>query len=283
MNFMKRASTQSGTRLAAAKRKKVLAQLMSHAATKGLLSVAVITGIAGIAHQAVAQSLLQQQGTLAPMEDAYTFEGVANQVMTIELKSADFDPMLTLKGPNGEVLTSNDDYGGTLNSTIVLTLPESGSYSAVATSFSGGGGSYQIEVRPATEYEQAFSRAYKLSTDEDYEGAIAAYAKAIEINDTDPAAYLGRAEAVIARAYMGTETGGVDPRDLPKDVTDLVIADFLKAADLLEQQGQTEAAMSLREQAQYFSGEIANPTEDDATENDSVDESPSAPATSPTP
>ena len=109
--------------------------------TQGLVAAAVFTGIAGLAHQAaLAQSLLQQEGTLAPTEDAYTFDGVAGQSMTIELKSDEFDPVLLLKGPDGEVLTSKDDYGGTLNSTIVIELPTAGTYSAVATSFSGQGG-----------------------------------------------------------------------------------------------------------------------------------------------
>jgi hypothetical protein len=285
MNFMKRSSTQRRSEPSSVGQpgigsvrtieiKKRISQAVSHRMTKGLLAAVVVTGVAGIAHQAAwAQALLQQQGTLAPMEDAYTFEGVADQVMTIELKSDDFDTMLVLKGPDGEVLTSNDDYGGTLNSTIVLALPTSGSYSAVASSFSGGGGNYQIEVRPASEYEQAFSRAYDLSIAEDYEGSITAYTKAIELNDTDPGAYLGRAQARISRAYLSTETGGTTPDELPKEVADLVVADFLKAADLLEQQGQTEPAESLREQARYFSGELSMPGEDESmTEDDAVTE-----------
>ncbi len=254
MNFMKRPSTSNSTGM-----QQRLAQALSHRMAKGLLAAAVVTGVAGISYQAAwAQAVLQQQGTLAPMEDAYTFEGVADQVMTIELKSDDFDTLLTLKGPNGEVVTSNDDYGGTLNSTIVIKLTQSGSYSAIASSFSGSGGQYEIEVRPATEYEQVFSRAYELSASEDYTGSITAYGEAIELNDADPAAYLGRAQARISSAYMASETGGASPEELPKEVTDLIVADFLKAADLLEQQGQTDAATSLREQAQYFSGEMSD-------------------------
>ncbi len=252
MNFMKRPSFSNRTG------SKVLNQIAKGHVAKGLLAAAVVTGVAGISYQAAwAQTILQQQGTLAPMEDAYTFEGVANQVMTIEVKSDDFDTLLTLKGPNGEVLTSNDDYGGTLNSTIVIKLTESGSYSAIASSFSGGGGNYQIEVRPATEYEQVFSRAYELSAAEDYSGSITAYTEAIELNDADPGAYLGRAQARISSAYVASETGGATPEELPKETTDLIVADFLKAADLLEQQGQTDAATSLRQQAQYFSGEMS--------------------------
>ncbi|MEL6903263.1 MAG: hypothetical protein AAFP07_20185 [Cyanobacteria bacterium J06606_4] len=63
--------------------------------TQGLVAAAVLTSVAGIAHKAaLAQSLLQQEGTLAPMEDAYTFDGEAGQTMTIELQSEDFDTIL---------------------------------------------------------------------------------------------------------------------------------------------------------------------------------------------
>ncbi len=225
---------------------------------RGLLAAAVITGVAGATHRAaIAQTVLQQQGTLAPMEDTYTFEGEMGQSMTIELQSEEFDTILQLKGPNGEVLTSNDDYGGTLNSTIVLELPESGTYSAIASSFSGQGGSYQIEIRPASEYEQVFSRAYNLSVSEDFADSIEAYTAAIALDDTDPGAYLGRAEATINRAYLDGDSNISGPTDLPKPVIDAVVADYLKAADLLEQQGQAGPAASLREQAQYFTGELS--------------------------
>ncbi|MEN8445443.1 MAG: PPC domain-containing protein [Cyanobacteria bacterium J06555_13] len=182
---------------------------------QGLLSAIALTGVATVAHQAaLAQALLQQDGVLAPMEDAYPFDGTAGQTMTIELQSEEFDTILLLKGPDGEVLTSNDDFGGTLNSTIVIELPEDGTYSAIASSFSGQGGSYQIEVRPASEYEQVFSRAYDLSISEDYADSIEAYSAAIEINDADPAAYLGRAESRINQAYLNATvdiTGPVSP------------------------------------------------------------------------
>ncbi|MGC1306378.1 MAG: hypothetical protein WA885_04055 [Phormidesmis sp.] len=220
---------------------------------KGLLAAAVLTGVTGLTHRAaIAQALLQQQGSLAPMEDAYEFDGELGQAMTIELKSEDFDTILLLKGPDGEILTSNDDFGGTLNSTIVLELPETGTYSAIASSFSGQGGNYQIEVRPASEYEQVFSRAYDLSVSEDFDDAIEAYTAAISLDDTAPGAYLGRAEATINRAYVTSTTDIAGPEDLPKSVIDAVVADYLKAADLLDQQGQTGPAASLREQAQYF-------------------------------
>lgn len=248
--------------------------------TRGLLAAAVITGVAGVAHRAaLAQTVLQQQGTLAPMEDTYTFDGEMGQSMTIELQSEEFDTILMLKGPNGEVLTSNDDYGGTLNSTIVFELPESGTYSAVASSFSGQGGSYQIEIRPASEYEQVFSRAYNLSISEDFADSIEAYTAAIALDDTNPGAYLGRAEATINRSYLDADSSISGPTDLPEPVIDAVVADYLKAADLLEQQGQAGPAASLREQAQYFTGELS--VEEPAPVQPEV--APTPPADSPMP
>lgn len=244
--------------------------------SQGLMAAAAIAGVAGLAHQAaLAQSLLQQQGTLAPMEDSYTFEGEAGQTMTIELQSEDFDTILMLKGPDGEILTSNDDYGGTLNSTIVIALPEAGTYSAVASSFSGQGGNYQIEVRPASEYEEVFSRAYDLSISEDYTDAIEAYSAAIELDDTDPGAYLGRAEARINQAYISSEVQIDGPSDLPDDVISAIVDDYLKAADLLDLQGQSGPAASLREQAQYFTDEpIAPPVPPAVDDPDAGSETP---------
>lgn len=253
MNFIQKRFTAENASLQGACQK-------PYSVAKGLLAAAVLAGIAGIASQAAfAQSLLQKQGNLAPMEDTYTFEGESGQAMTIELQSEEFDTVLLLKGPDGEIVNSNDDFGGTLNSTIVIELPESGEYSAIATSFSGQGGSYQIEVRPASEYEQVFSRAYELSISEDYDDSIEAYTAAIELNDTDPGAYLGRAEAVINKAYVFADVNINGPDDLPEAVITTVVADYLKAADLLEQQGQAGPAESLREQAQYFTGESPDP------------------------
>ena len=246
----------------------------SNKVTRGLVAAAALTGVAGIAHQAaLAQALLQQEGTLAPMEDAYSFDGDAGQTMTIELQSEDFDPILLLKGPDGEVLTSNDAYGGTLNSTIVIALPEAGTYNAVASSFSGQGGNYQIEIRPASEYEQVFSRAYNLNLSEDYGDSIEAYTAAIELNDTDPSAYFGRADARISQVYLEATEEIATPNDLPQDVVDAVVADYLKAADLLEQQGQAGPAASLREQADYFSGSAGAGVTPDVPVDEPVDES----------
>lgn len=224
--------------------------------TKGLIALAVLSGVAGIAHKSAwAQAMLQQQGTLAPMEDTYAFDGEAGQAMTIDLKSEDFDTVLLLRGPDGEILTSNDDFGRDFNSRIVIELPETGTYSAVATSFSNQGGNYQIEVRPASEYEQVFSRAFDLMVSEDFGEAAEAFTAAIILDDTDPNAYLGRAEAMVNEAYIFSDVNIEGPQDLPEDVIEAVVADYFRAADLFEQQGEADIAISLREQTQFFTGE----------------------------
>lgn len=248
---------------------RVVGRTFARKTISALLVSTAVLGAVGLAHKAAfAQAILQQQGTLAPMEDTYTFSAEAGQTMTIELKSSDFDTMLVLKGPNGEALTSNDDYGGSLNSTIVIELPESGTYSAVASSFSSQGGSYQIEIRPASEYEKVYSRAYNYMTAADYTNAIEAYTAAIALNDTDSSAYLGRAEATINRTYAEATTDLASPSDWPPAVVTAVVADYLKAADLLEQQGEGPTAASLREQIQYFTGTPPEPQPDPAVQPD---------------
>lgn len=229
-----------------------IARALAGKTMKGFMALAVLAGVAGGAHKAWAQAVLQQQGTLAPMEDTYSFDGEAGQAMTIDLESEDFDTVLLLRGPDGEILTSNDDFGRNFNSRIVIELPETGTYSAVATSFSNEGGNYQIEVRPASDYEQVFSRAFDLIVSEDFGEAVEAFTAAIALDDTDPNAYLGRAEAMVNDAYIFSEVEINGPQDLPEDVIEAVVADYFRAADLFEQQGETDIAISLREQTQFF-------------------------------
>lgn len=249
-----------------------MAQALTAKTVKGFIALAVLTGVAGVAHKAWAQAVLQQQGTLAPMEDTYSFDGEAGQAMTIDLESEDFDTVLLLRGPDGEILTSNDDFGREFNSRIVIELPETGTYSAVATSFSNQGGSYQIEVRPASDYEQVFSRAFDLIVSEDFGEAAEAFTAAIALDDTDPNAYLGRAEAMVNEAYIFSEVEISGPQDLPEDVIEAVIADYFRAADLFEQQGETDIAASLREQTQFFTDEPPASTE--PTPAESIDPTP---------
>ncbi|MEO1403019.1 MAG: tetratricopeptide repeat protein [Cyanobacteria bacterium J06635_1] len=208
----------------------------------------------------LAQNIVEQQGTLAPMRDEYAFSGDAGDSFTIELSSEEFDTVLFLVGPDGAELDMNDDYGGTLNSTIVTTLPADGEYKAVASSFSGQGGSYDLTIRPATEYELVYDRAIELMTSEDFGEAIEAYTAAIALDPNDPSAYLGRADAHWGRVYLAEGENFKGPESLTPEDKEAILADYDKAADLYEARGDADIATAIREQAQALrTGETVTP------------------------
>ena len=199
-----------------------------------------------------AEEILQQQGNLAPMRDEYSFEGEGGQTITITMASEEFDTLLILLDPEGEEIAVNDDYGGTLNSTIVTTLPSSGAYTVLAGSYTGQGGMYDVAIRPATEFEQAFNQAMNLSEAQNYPDAISAYSAAIDIDPTKPEGYMGRADAYWGQAYAEQGDSFAGPESLSEEVREAIIADYEQAADLLEKSGETDFAQSLREQIEFL-------------------------------
>jgi len=91
-------------------------------------------------------------------EVRYTFEGRAGDVITINMNAepGTLDSFLELIGPDGTSLLTADDYAGSLNSQIgPYTLPETGTYTVVATRCCGGGGTggsvgaYELALRQA--------------------------------------------------------------------------------------------------------------------------------------
>ncbi|MEA5449754.1 pre-peptidase C-terminal domain-containing protein [Leptolyngbya sp. CCNP1308] len=196
-----------------------------------------------------ADTVLEEAGTIYPAESTYTFEGTAGQVMTITLASEDFDPVLSLTGPGEAEIATNDDFGGTLNSTIIVELPEDGTYTVVARSFSGQGGDYDLIVRTSTEFETTYAEAEAFALAEDYPEAIAAYTEAIGIDPDQSSAYLGRAQAILGQVYVEQGDAVEGPEDIPLEARELVIADFEQAATLFEASGSEDWAASLREQA----------------------------------
>lgn len=181
------------------------------------------------------ETLFEEQGTLQPMEDSYTFAGTAGQAVAISMTSEVFDTLLMLRGPNGQDIAMNDDYARSLNSTIVTTLPTTGTYTVLARSFSGQGGPYRIVVRPATAYDLSYAQGLEQIRNGDLDAAIASFTEAINQDPTQPMAYLDRGDA-----YYGQ--GDIQA----------VIADYTRAADLYEQAGDMDMAQSLREQISYI-------------------------------
>lgn len=210
--------------------------------------VAVVPG-----HVARAQAILDQQGTLRPSQDEYKFTAEAGQILAISLASRDFDTVLALLSPTGQELAFNDDFGRSLNSTIVITIPDDGEYTVVARSFSGQGGNYTLSVRPATEYEQAYSQGLSFVVDGKFDEAIAAYTRAIELDANQPAAYMDRAEARWSQFYSSQGlTEGEEPAPPTGEIRNQIVADYRKAAELYEQQGEVDLVQSLREQIEFL-------------------------------
>ncbi len=79
----------------------------------------------------------------AAYTNRYTFSGTAGQTVRILMESAALDSVLYLTGPNNELLTQDDNSGGSNNAAIpnltnFFVLPYTGTYTVEATSFSLG-------------------------------------------------------------------------------------------------------------------------------------------------
>jgi hypothetical protein len=111
-----------------------------------------------------ADTYLEEAGTITPAEASYTFEGRRGETVTVTLESEEFDPVLSLFDSSGNEIATNDDFGGTLNSTIILALPADDSYTVIAQSYSGQGGDYSLMVRSSTyPYEVSYAEAQALA------------------------------------------------------------------------------------------------------------------------
>ncbi len=83
------------------------------------------------------------------LEDHWTFTGRAGQGLRIDAMSSAFDAYLVLLH-DGAVVDTNDDGGEGQNARIVTVLPDSGTYTAVVTSYGSqsGGGRYTLQLTP---------------------------------------------------------------------------------------------------------------------------------------
>jgi predicted dehydrogenase len=82
-------------------------------------------------------------------EDPWTFEGSSGGVVTIAMSETDgMDTYLELYGPDGSLLTEDDDSGrGEYDSRINrFRLPDDGTYTIVAREFDYQGGSYRLSL-----------------------------------------------------------------------------------------------------------------------------------------
>lgn len=226
-------------------------QLLSKLAIVSATCAGMVLGLSATL-TARAETFLEDTGTITPAEASYTFEGSEGEAITITLESEDFDPVLLLFDSSGNEVATNDDFGGTLNSAIILALPADDTYTVIARSYSGQGGDYSLLVRSSNDFETAYAEAQALALAEDYSAAVDAFTNAIELDPNQPSAYLGRAEAYLSEVYLDQGDQIQGPEDIPMEVRQAVIDDFESAADLIEATGPQDWADSLREQADYL-------------------------------
>lgn len=83
--------------------------------------------------------------------DAYSFEGRRGQQLLVEMNSSSVDAYLILLSPQGRDIAQDDDSGGNTNARLTYTLPENGTYTVLANSYSPREtGEYSLRVATAT-------------------------------------------------------------------------------------------------------------------------------------
>lgn len=205
-------------------------------------AIATLAGSALLPAAALAQTpILEREGNLRSLQGEHIYNGTAGQQVAISLTSTEFDGALTLLGPNGTELATNEDYARSPNPTIIITLPSSGAYKILARSSYGQAGSYTVSVRPATAYDEAYARGVTLVQSGNFLEAIDAFREATQADPSQPVAYLDMADALY------TEATRLQPEEART-----IVANYNRAADLYAQQGNAEMAQMLREQASYL-------------------------------
>ncbi|MGB3614876.1 MAG: hypothetical protein WBA10_13870 [Elainellaceae cyanobacterium] len=144
-------------------RPQFLADLSTFLQQTGYTTAAASPGMgstsAGSTSASDASVLLEQQGSLdsgdsilptdGSLYDEHQFVAEEGDVVLIRLESDVFDPYLFLVGPQGELIAQNDDVSESdTTALLVLTLPQTGPYRAIANSYdSTGRGGYQLTIR----------------------------------------------------------------------------------------------------------------------------------------
>ena len=67
--------------------------------------------------------------------DAFTFNGMAGDVMKVQVTSGNFDPLVILRRNNGDYVAEDDNGGGGKNAQLVVTLPATGRYMLYVTPY----------------------------------------------------------------------------------------------------------------------------------------------------
>ena len=110
----------------------------------------------------------QSAGTLLPFEPAegsldgdtvtYSFTGRTGEPLSfrVEATSGDLDPVLTIRGINGQVVIGNDDTRYPDNADALLqavTIPDFGTYTAAVSAFGDTSGDFRLSLLPGYALE----------------------------------------------------------------------------------------------------------------------------------
>jgi len=170
-----------------------------------------------------AAPVLQSDGVLEPgdavfndtiLYDSHPLEGTSGQAVMITATSADFDTYLVLQDEAGNLLAENDDTSESeTNAQILFVFPETGTYQVFVSSIvANSAGRYQLTVTPVPADSTAarestanyhFNQGSQLIEQGNYEGAIAAFEKALVIyQETDNRYQAGYTINEIGHAYQ---------------------------------------------------------------------------------
>ncbi len=100
------------------------------------------------------------EGTLNDATATYNVVIGEGESVSIALNSDDFDAYLEVRDKNGNVIASDDDSGGSLNSALVFTAPSAGAYAILVRAYGGNAtGAYTLILTATTVVELAYNSA----------------------------------------------------------------------------------------------------------------------------
>ena len=115
-----------------------------------LSAIALVLGFADVV---LAQGVSRvEYGYLEPATAAYTFDATEGEDVVVELRSEEFDTLLTVRAPSGEEF-DNDDFDET-NSQVTFTAEETGMYEVFVRAFGDGSGSYSVSIESSRPYRE---------------------------------------------------------------------------------------------------------------------------------
>ena len=113
--------------------------------------LSVVALVLGFTTMAAAQGVSHfEVGHLEPVLQSHTFEALEGEEVVVEVRSAEFDTLLTVRAPTGEEF-ENDDFDDT-NSQVTFTAGETGTYEVIVESYSRGGGAYTVSIETSRPY-----------------------------------------------------------------------------------------------------------------------------------